>query len=88
MVAAKMIEDHPQVACLCAGSDGTDGPTDAAGALVDNKATFRAKAKGLGYEEALANNDSYHFHEAAGTLIKTGPTGSNLNDLLIFVKAE
>lgn len=86
MVAAKSIEDHPGVSCLCAGTDGTDGPTDAAGALVDSETISRARAKGFGYDGTLANNDSYHFHEAAGTLIKTGPTGSNLNDLLIFIK--
>jgi len=85
VVAAQKIAGHPDVAWLIAGSDGTDGPTDAAGALVDGETLARAAARGFEYEKTLADNDSYHFHEAAGTLVKTGPTGSNLNDIMIVV---
>lgn len=87
LVAAQRIAGAPNLAVLCAGSDGTDGPTDAAGALVDGSTLSRAQEKGQSAEKALAENDSYPFHEAAGSLIKTGPTGSNLNDILIVVRA-
>lgn len=79
LAAAEVLKGHPDVAVLIAGSDGTDGPTDAAGACVDG-ATWRDGAR-----EALLNNDSYTFHRAAGTLVETGPTGTNLGDLLIGV---
>lgn len=85
-VFAQMIDDLPDIAVLVAGSDGTDGPTDAAGALVDGQTLSRAMARGMTVEETLAQSDSYHFHEAAGTLVKTGPTGTNLNDIVIVVR--
>ena len=84
---AEIIQGRDDIAILVAGSDGTDGPTDAAGALVDGQTVERARAQGFEGALTLANNDSYRFHEAAGTLIKTGPTGTNLNDLLIVVRA-
>jgi glycerate 2-kinase len=87
MLMAREIEGVNGVAYLVAGTDGTDGPTDAAGALVDGGTWQRAMASGVDCERALSDNDSYHFHEAAGSLIKTGPTGSNLNDICIFVRA-
>jgi glycerate 2-kinase len=82
------IAGRSDLAVLAAGSDGTDGPTDAAGALVDGETAARALAGGCSVEKSLAENDSYHFHAAAGTLIKTGPTGTNLNDILIVVRAS
>jgi glycerate-2-kinase len=84
---AKVIEGRPDIAILVAGSDGTDGPTDAAGALVDGQTASKALATGFSVERTLADNDSYHFHEAAGSLIKTGPTGTNLNDIVIVAQA-
>jgi glycerate 2-kinase len=84
---AELIADEENLAVLVAGSDGTDGPTDAAGALVDGGTVARARAAGFEVEATLRANDSYHFHESAGTLVKTGPTGSNLNDLLVIVRA-
>lgn len=86
-VAAERIQGEINFAVLVAGSDGTDGPTDAVGALVDGNTVARAAEKGFTVESTLADNDSYHFHEAAGTLIKTGPTGTNVNDILIAVRA-
>ena len=85
---AGLIAGRSDLAVLAAGSDGTDGPTDAAGALVDGGTAARALAGGCSAEKSLAENDSYHFHAAAGTLIKTGPTGTNLNDILIIVRAN
>lgn len=83
---ATLIAQRENIAVLVAGTDGSDGPTDAAGALVDGQTVARAQANGFTVEETLADNNSYHFHQAAGSLVKTGPTGSNLNDILIIVR--
>lgn len=67
-------------------TDGTDGPTDAAGAIVDSTTVDRAKRSGLDPRRSLDNNDSYSFFKSLGDLITTGPTHTNLNDLyLLFV---
>jgi glycerate 2-kinase len=72
---------------LSAGTDGTDGPTDAAGAIADGATLARAQALHLDAPEYLANNDSYRFLDATGDLIKTGPTGTNVADIqLILVR--
>jgi glycerate 2-kinase len=72
---------------LSAGTDGTDGPTDAAGAIADGATLARAQALGLDASVYLTNNDSYHFFQATGDLIKTGPTGTNVADIqLILVR--
>jgi glycerate 2-kinase len=72
---------------LSAGTDGTDGPTDAAGAIADGATLARAQALGLDASAYLKNNDSYHFFQATGDLIKTGPTGTNVADIqLILVR--
>lgn len=63
------------------GSDGTDGPTDAAGGYVDGETMDRLKEKGLDVFSVLQNNDAYTALEAAGGLIITGPTGTNVNDV-------
>ncbi|MCX8170674.1 MAG: glycerate kinase [Candidatus Bathyarchaeota archaeon] len=66
-------------------TDGVDGPTDAAGAIVDGATIHRSKKLGLDAEKYLRNNDSYTFFKALGDLIYTGPTGTNVNDLTILV---
>jgi glycerate 2-kinase len=72
---------------LSAGTDGTDGPTDAAGAIADGATLARAQALHLDAPEYLANNDSYRFLDATGDLIQTGPTGTNVADIqLILVR--
>jgi glycerate 2-kinase len=73
------------VLALCAGTDGTDGPTDAAGAIATGKSIARAKRLGLDPAKYLANNDSYTFFEALGDLVKTGPTGTNVMDIEILL---
>jgi glycerate-2-kinase len=73
---------QPYVFVSC-GSDGTDGPTDAAGAIVDEKTLPRAGEMGLFATRFLANNDSYHFFQELKDLIKTGPTGTNIMDIII-----
>jgi len=66
-------------------TDGVDGPTDAAGAIVDGKTLDRAARMGLTPEKYLAQNDSYHFFLKLGDLIFTGPTGTNVNDVSVIV---
>lgn len=81
------ISGYDRITLLSAGSDGIDGPTDAAGAIVDGETISRAKKQGLDPDVYLQENDSYNFHSRAGTLLKTGPTGNNLMDVvLVFVK--
>jgi hydroxypyruvate reductase len=66
------------------GTDGNDGPTDAAGAWVDGTTLERAEALGLDPDQFLANNDSYTFFDRLGDLIRTGPTNTNVNDLYLL----
>jgi hydroxypyruvate reductase len=82
LAAALDIAGLKDVVMLSAGTDGTDGPTDAAGAIVDGGTVARA---GLDATAYLANNDSYHFFEHLGDLIKTGPTGTNVADVRIML---
>jgi glycerate 2-kinase len=70
---------------LSGGTDGTDGPTDAAGAIADGTTLARAQALGLNAAAFLRNNDSYHFFEATGDLIKTGATGTNVADIQLIL---
>lgn len=67
------------------GSDGIDGPTDAAGALVDATSAARARQSGLDAARALAENDSAPFLDALGDLVRTGPTGTNVGDLQVLL---
>ncbi|MDR8392888.1 DUF4147 domain-containing protein [Aliifodinibius sp. S!AR15-10] len=79
------IEGFENITWLSVGTDGIDGPTDAAGAIVSGKTIAEADKKGINPRHYLKNNDSYHFHELLGTLLKTGPTGNNLMDLQIVL---
>ena len=67
------------------GTDGIDGPTDAAGAIVDGESLTRALGLGLNPDEFLDGNDSYSFFESMDDLIITGPTGTNVNDLSVIL---
>lgn len=67
-------------------TDGEDGPTDAAGAVIDNLVFAEGKDLfGMQIEDYINNNDAYHYHEKVGGLIKTGATGTNVNDLIIMM---
>ena len=70
---------------LSGGTDGTDGPTDAAGALVDGRTVARAEALGLQAEAFLHRNDAYHFFQALDDLLLTGPTGTNVMDMYVVL---
>jgi len=82
---ALQIADMDDVTWLSAGTDGIDGPTDAAGAVVDGNTIKQAQEKGLNAREFLQNNDSYHFHDQMGALLKTGPTGNNVMDVVLIL---
>jgi hydroxypyruvate reductase len=69
------------------GTDGIDGPTDAAGAIVDSTTGERARAAGLMPDRFLADNNAYAFFDAMGDLIHTGPTGTNVGDLQVILLA-
>jgi len=84
--AALAIEGWEDVYVVGLATDGTDGPTDAAGAIATGSTVARARELGLDAEAYLADNDSYHFFQALGDLIVTGPTNTNVNDLIfVFV---
>ena len=83
LAAAIELEDAPGISLLSCGSDGTDGPTDAAGAYCDHTTISRAREKGLRPWFHLGENDSYPFFAELGDLIVTGPTGTNVMDIQI-----
>ena len=85
LAAAIAASGMDRIALLAAGTDGTDGPTDAAGAFADGETCRRAEELRLNAGDALARNDSYHFFEALGDLLKTGPTGTNVMDLYLLL---
>ncbi|MFN0070172.1 MAG: glycerate kinase [Chloroflexota bacterium] len=84
--AAIAIEGLPDTLIVSLGTDGTDGPTDAAGAIADGSTLERARAHRLDAHRALAQNDSYGYFATLGDLLVTGPTRTNVNDLIcVFV---
>ena len=85
LAAAAGIRGLADTAVISVGSDGTDGPTDAAGGLVDGETAPAISGLGLDLEKILADNDSYHGLDACGCLVRTGPTGTNVNDLTILL---
>jgi glycerate 2-kinase len=88
LAAAITFEQHPDApACLVAlGTDGTDGPTDAAGAMTFPDTLARAAAQNLDAPACLESNNSYHFYAPLGDLIMTGPTGTNVADVIIAIR--
>jgi hydroxypyruvate reductase len=91
LAAAIALDGYPmpdgvEVAIVSLATDGTDGPTDAAGGIATADTLRRGRALGLDARAALADNDSYRYLGALGELVITGPTGTNVNDLvLVFV---
>jgi len=85
LAAAVQIDGLRDVVILSGGTDGTDGPTDAAGAVADGQTVRRAKQMGLSASDCLRENDSYQFFRALGDLLMTGPTGTNVMDIQIVL---
>ena len=85
LAAAFALRGVPDVLLASIGTDGSDGPTDAAGAVVDGTTLDRASALSLDAARCLANNDSYVFFDRLGDLIRTGPTNTNVNDLYVLL---
>ncbi len=85
LAAAIEIEGSENIVILSGGTDGTDGPTDAAGAIADGTTLQRAKAMGLDAEHYLRENDSYHFFRPLNDLLMTGPTYTNVMDLRLVI---
>jgi hydroxypyruvate reductase len=83
LTAAMAMQNAPHISLLAGGTDGTDGPTDAAGAMVNGNTIANARSKGLEAEKYLNNNDAYTFFEKAGGLLKTGPTQTNVMDIIV-----
>ena len=87
LAAALALEPTDRITILAAGTDGTDGPTDATGAIVDAGSIARGSAAGADARRALADNDAYRFLRASDDLLVSGPTRTNLLDLYVAVSA-
>ena len=85
LLAAVRLRGKENIVFASADSDGTDGPTNAAGGIADKNTYSKIKNAGLDPEGELENNNSYYALKAAGDLIVTGPTGTNVNDLTIIL---
>lgn len=88
LAAARVLEGRPDLYLLAAGTDGSDGPTEDAGALVDGGTVSRCRAGGVDPAAALAAADAGSALDASGDLVHTGPTGTNVMDLIIGLRAE
>ena len=85
LALVRRASELPGTLFLSAGTDGTDGPTDAAGAMVDDSTLERAQSMGLNPDEFLMRNDSYTFFQKVGDHIITGPTRTNVMDVRIVL---
>ena len=83
--AALEIDGVEDITVIAFGSDGTDGPTDAAGGFVDGSTISKIRKAGMDPLNELSNNNSYYSLLEAGSLLVTGPTGTNLNDVYIAI---
>lgn len=85
LAAAEGIAGIPDLAIFSVGSDGTDGPTDAAGGIVDGATLAALAERGLNPRDILDNNDAYNGLKAVNGLVITGPTGTNVNDVAVIL---
>jgi hydroxypyruvate reductase len=83
LAAAIEIAGQGDIVIASFSTDGVDGPTNAAGAVATHSSVRDAAARGIDVAAALARNDSHRFFDAAGGLIRTGPTGTNVNDVAV-----
>jgi len=81
--AADVIKEMKDAMLVSIATDGEDGPTDAAGAVITDRSARRAESLGLDARDHLSRNDAYPFFEDMGDLVKTGPSGTNVNDLVL-----
>ncbi|ADE57360.1 MULTISPECIES: glycerate kinase type-2 family protein [Aminobacterium] len=85
LAAALEMQNIAGVVLVSVGSDGTDGPTDAAGGIVDGTTAEEIRQSGFDPLALLENNDAYHALQRVDALVKTGPTGTNVNDLTVLL---
>jgi hydroxypyruvate reductase len=85
LAASLALEGWQDVMIVAAATDGTDGPTDATGAIASGSTAVRARRSGLEPWKYLANNDAYYFFERLGELLLSGPTNTNVNDLILIL---
>ena len=85
--AALALAGAPGCGLLAVGTDGVDGPTDAAGAYVDGGSVARARAAGVDPQAALRDNDAYGFFDVEGGILRTGPTRTNVMDLALLASS-
>jgi glycerate-2-kinase len=85
MACAEKIQGLRGIAMASIGSDGIDGPTDAAGAVADGMTISRSEELALKFDELLAQNDSYRFFKPLNDLVMTGRTNTNVNDVALIV---
>jgi glycerate 2-kinase len=85
LAAAVALAGNRGITLLAAGTDGTDGPTDAAGAIVDGDTLAQGESLGLNAADYLENNDSYHYLAQLDALVLTGPTRTNVMDLILIL---
>ncbi len=85
LLSALLLQNLPGITILSAGTDGNDGPTDAAGAVVDSETIKEAFSENIDPERYLAEFDSYHFFKKAGGHIITGPTMTNVMDIIVVI---
>lgn len=88
LAAVRPMSGFPGCTMVTLATDGEDGPTDAAGAIVTSETLTAALSLGCDPDDFLRSNDSYHFFEKAGGLIQTGSTGTNVNDLTFLIRSE
>jgi glycerate 2-kinase len=86
LAAARLLVSHDELTLLAAGTDGTDGSTSDAGAIVDSETIERGTLSGLDVDDCLARADSGAFLEASGDLLHSGPTGTNVGDLVLGIR--
>ena len=85
LLCSKLLQNVPGITILSAGTDGTDGPTNAAGAVVDSVTMQLADSRNINTEKYLAEFDSYHFFKKVGGHIITGPTLTNVMDIIVII---
>ena len=85
LTAAKYLDGTNGITFLSAGSDGTDGPTDAAGGIADGRTAEKMRQNGVDIDLALNDNASYNALKSSGSLLITGATGTNVNDLTLVL---